>query len=166
VRSSTATSTRPGPTLTTEDVWRALEKASFAVVSHVTPAGEPRSSGVLVKAVDRKLWFVTASDSWKAKHLAGSGRAAATVLVRRGGLLSLLFPIPPASICLHGAAIVHDPRTTPIPEGLLPLLPEERREDCAIVEILPEDQFLTYGIGVPLMQMRDTARSRAHVPVG
>jgi hypothetical protein len=151
--------------LTPEHVWHELDKATFAVVSHVTPAGEPRSSGVLIKAIEGRLFFVTATDSWKAKHIAETGRASATVLVRRGGLLSLLFPIPPATICLHGAAQVHDAGTFPIPDGLAPLLPEERRRDCAIVEIVPEGRFLTYGIGVPLMKMRDTSRSRAHVPV-
>jgi hypothetical protein len=150
---------------TTEQVWKALEKATFAVVGHVTPEGEPRSSGVICKAIDQRLYFVTAADSWKAKHLAESGRASATVLVRRGGILSLLFPIPPATICLHGAATVHEPGTAQIPDALAPLLPEERRRDCAVVEIIPEGNFLTYGIGVPLMKMRDTARSRAHVAV-
>jgi hypothetical protein len=32
------------PRLTAERVWNELEKASFAVISHVTPAGRPRAS--------------------------------------------------------------------------------------------------------------------------
>ncbi len=39
-----ATDVRAAPS--TEDVWRALAKESFAVVAHVTPDGAPRSSGV------------------------------------------------------------------------------------------------------------------------
>jgi hypothetical protein len=62
--------------LTTEQVWRQLAKASFAVLSYVTPAGEPRSSGVLYKTVGRRLYIVTAPDSWKARHVAASGRVA------------------------------------------------------------------------------------------
>ena len=35
--------TDSGPRLTAQDVWRAVSRASFAVLSHVTPAGAPRS---------------------------------------------------------------------------------------------------------------------------
>src|SRR5215831_17491132 len=81
--------------LTGEQVWRALTRASFAVVSYVTPAGEPRSSGVVYAADGRRLYVAVASDSWKARHIAASGRVAVTVPVRRGGLLSLLSPSRP-----------------------------------------------------------------------
>lgn len=157
--------TRPALQLTPDQVWRELEKASFAVVGHVTPKGDPRSSGVLAKALDGRLYVATALDSWKARHIAADPRVAVTVPVRRGGLLSLLFPIPPATICFHGTAVVHQPGTFAIPDELAPLLPEEARADSVVIEIRPEGEFLTYGIGVPLMKMRDTAGSKAHTPV-
>ena len=43
--------------LTTEDVWRAIEKRSFAIVGYETPRGDPRSSGVMYKADDRRLYI-------------------------------------------------------------------------------------------------------------
>ena len=48
--------------LATEQVWRALAKASFAVLSQVTPAGEPRSSGVLYKTIGRRLYVAVGAD--------------------------------------------------------------------------------------------------------
>jgi hypothetical protein len=48
--------------------------------------------------------------------------------------LSLLAPIPPATITFHGAAIV------------------------------PGGDFLTYGVGVPLMKMRDPRSPAAALP--
>jgi hypothetical protein len=48
------------PRASTEDVWRELGKASFAIVSHVTPAGEPRSSGVVYGVHERHLYAVVA----------------------------------------------------------------------------------------------------------
>jgi hypothetical protein len=54
--------------LTTEQVWQALGKASFAVISYVTPSGAPRSSGVVYRAVGRRLYVAAAPDSWKAKR--------------------------------------------------------------------------------------------------
>ena len=60
--------------LTGEQVWRALNRASFAVVSYVTSAGEPRSSGVVYATDGRRLYVAVAADSWKARHIAASGR--------------------------------------------------------------------------------------------
>ena len=95
------------PGLTSEQVWRAVARASFAVLSHLTPGGEPRSSGVVYKASGRKLFVAVAPGSWKARHVAADGRVAVTVPVRRGGILSLVAPIPPATVSFHGTAIVH-----------------------------------------------------------
>src|SRR5512133_3348219 len=78
--------------LTTEQVWQQLAKASFAVLSHVMPAGEPRSSGVVYKTVGQRLYVATGPDGWKARHIAANGRVAVTVPVRRGGVLSLVLP--------------------------------------------------------------------------
>ena len=154
--------------LTTEQVWHQLAKGSFAVLSHVTPAGEPRSSGVLYKTVGRRLYIAVAPDSWKARHVAASGRVAVTVPVRRGGLLSLVAPIPPATVSFHATAIVHpadSPEVRSVLKELASLLPAERRVSARILEVIPEGCFVTYGVGVSLTQMRDPAAARARVPV-
>jgi hypothetical protein len=154
--------------LTTEQVWRAISRRSFAVLSHVTPSGEPRSSGVVYKAVDGRLYVAVAPDSWKAKHLPSTGRVAVTVPVRRGGILALLAPIPPATISFHGTAAVHaagSPRARSVLDELSSLLPPDRRGTASIVEIVPEGVFVTYGLGVSLMKMRHPAAARARVPV-
>ena len=157
-----------GPRLTTEQVWNALAGASFAVVSYVTPGGEPRSSGVVYAVAGGRLYVAVAADSWKARHIAVTGRVAVTVPVRRGGLLALLFPIPPACVSFQGAATVYPPgplADVPVPKQLAALLPAERQATSRILEILPEGHFVTYGLGVSLMQMRSPAASRARVPV-
>jgi Pyridoxamine 5'-phosphate oxidase len=154
--------------LTTEQIWHQLAKGSFAVLSHVTPAGEPRSSGVLYKSIGRRLYIATAPDSWKARHVAASGRVAVTVPVRRGGLLSLVTPIPPATISFHATAIVHpadSPQVRSVLKELASLLPAERRASACIIEVIPEGFFVTYGVGVSLIQLRDPAAARARVPV-
>jgi hypothetical protein len=154
------------PDLSTDEVWRHIEKGSFAVLSEVTPAGEPRSSGVLYSCLDRRLYVLVSPDSWKARHLAASGKVAMTIPVRRGGLLALLFPIPPATINLHGEAIVHPPGQFEVPDRLASLAPKERLASGCVVEVRPVGRFLTYGLGVSLTGMRDTTAARGHVPVG
>ncbi len=144
-----------------------MDKASFAVVSCVTPAGEPRSSGVVYAVVDRCMYVAVAADSWKARFIAGNPHVAVTVPVLRGGLLALLFPIPAATISFHALASVRPAdREQPLPARLESLLPLERRDGSSIIEIRPAGRFLTYGIGVTLNQMRHPAVARRHVPVG
>ena len=154
--------------LTTEQVWHQVAKASFAVLGYVTPAGEPRSSGVVYKSIGRRLYVAVADDSWKARHIAASRRVAVTVPVRRGGLLSLVAPIPPATVSFHATAIVHpagSPQVRPLLKELGSLLPVERQTSACIIEVLPEGAFLTYGLGVSLSKLRDPAAARARVPV-
>jgi hypothetical protein len=164
---TTRTTTVPtGPT--TAQVWDAIHHASFGVLGHVTPAGQPRTSGVMFTTIDDRLHVVVAPDSWKARHIALDGHVSMTVTVRRGGLLALVAPIPPATITFRGNAVVHppdDPATRRVVERLATAIPEERLSGAAVVEIVPEGEFLTYGVGVPLLRMRDPAASRGRVPV-
>ena len=112
--------------------------------------------------------MAVAPDSWKAKHVAASGRVAVTVPVRRGGILSLVAPIPPATISFHGAAIVHpagSPQVRSLLKELGSLIPAERRTSACVIEILPEGAFVTYGLAVSLSKLRDPAAARARMPV-
>ena len=161
-----ATAGSAASTLTAAQVWQALAKASFAVLSHVTPAGEPRASGVLYAVADRRLYVVVAPDSWKARHIAADGHVAVTVPVRRGGVLAMLFPIPPATVSFRASALVY-PADAPgrlLPARLSALLPPDRRGKAAVIEMCPVGDFLTYGLGVSLRQMRDPGLARDRVP--
>jgi hypothetical protein len=158
----------PGARVTSKQIWRALARASFAVVSYVTPAGAPRSSGVVYAAVGHRLWVAVAPDSWKARHIARSGQVAVTVPVTRGGILSLLLPIPPATISFHASATVHPPGSVDIhalSKQLEFLVPADRRASAAFIELIPEGRFVTYGLGVSLTQMANPPAARARVPV-
>ena len=156
------------PRLTSRQVWAEIGKASFAIVSHVTPAGGPRSSGVVYAEERHHLYVAVAPDGWKARQITDDRQVAVTIPVRRGGALSLLLPIPPATISFHARAIAHpagslDLRT--VSKKLLSLLPKDRRA-ATVLELVPEGTFLTYGIGVSLKAMMDPVAARAHVPTG
>ena len=154
--------------LTSAAVWRELARQSFAVFSHVNAAGEPRSSGVVYGLVGHRLYMVVAPDSWKARQVATGDQVSMTVPIRRGGILSLLFPIPPATISFHARATVYPAGLADmaaLPKELTHLLPEEGRGSSCVIELVPEGQFLTYGLGVPLLEMRNPAVARAHVAV-
>ena len=153
--------------LTTDRIWRVLEKTAFAVISFVTPEGEPRSSGVVCALARRHLYVVTASGSWKARQISDGDPVSVTVPVRRGGLLSLIAPIPPATATFLTRATVHPAGSVSIEsvsKGLASLLPPERKSGC-LLELAPEGAFLTYGGGVSLRDMAKPAAAIARVPV-
>ena len=52
-----------------------------------------------------------------------------------------------------------------LPKQLSALLPADRRDAGTIIEICPAGNFVTYGVGVSLRQMRDPAMSGTSVPV-
>jgi hypothetical protein len=155
--------------LTTERVWHELERRSFAVLSHVTPGGEPRSSGVVYAATAHRLYMAVAPESLKARQLASDQRVSVTVPVRRGGLLSLLFPIPPATISFCARVVVHpvgSMELSSLPPRFVRLLPNARKAKATILELVPEGRFLAFGVGVSLAAMRDPVAATARVPVG
>jgi hypothetical protein len=153
--------------LSPDDVWREVAKASFAVLAHVTPGGEPRCTGVVYAAVGRRLFVAVAPESLKAREIADGARVSLTVTVRRGGILALLFPIPPATISCAARAIVHAPGSfdlEAISPALLKLIPPSRRERAVLLELVPEGRFLTFGIGISLKAMAGPD-AMARVPV-
>jgi hypothetical protein len=155
------------PGVTTERIWKILEKSNFAVVSHVTPNGEPRSSGVGFGTRNHRLFMVVGPNSSKARCIREGCVVALTVPVRRGGLLSLLLPLPPAVINFHARAHPGEPCVldkSKLPPSLARALPDSDEEVC-ILEVEPVGNFLTYGIGVSLMTMRHPDLAHARVPV-
>jgi hypothetical protein len=154
--------------VTSEAAWAAVGKASFAVISYDTPKGEPRSCGVVYGVHGHRLYVAIAADSWKARHIKDGQQIAVTVPVRRGGLLSLLVPIPPATVSFHARATVHPAGSLDLralSERLASLLPAEHRDDAVVLELVPEGTFVTYGIGVTLRQMADARVAGGHAPV-
>ncbi len=157
-----------GPRLTADQVWRVLDKTSDAVLGHVTPRGAPRTSGVVYAVVDRHLYVAVAPDSWKARHIASGDEVSVTALVRRGGILSVLFSIPPATITFHGRATLYPAGSLEVGPPLAKLarlLPADRHDSACLIKVAPEGHFLTYGIGVSLATMRHPQAARARVPV-
>jgi hypothetical protein len=112
--------------------------------------------------------LAVAPESWKARHISASGQVAVTVPVRRGGLLALVLPIPPATISFHARAIVHPAGAVAVgalSKELAALLPAERRASACVIEVIPEGAFVTYGLGVSLIQMSNPVAARTRIPV-
>ena len=166
---STQTVTPAGPQVSPTTVWRAVEKATFAVVGYVTPAGTPRTSGVMCAVQDHHLFVSTDAESWKARHIHTGDEVSVTVTVHRGGLLAPLLHIPPATVTFHARASVYPAAAVEpgkVPATLIKRLPPATREHICLIELAPEGEFITYGIGVSLRRMAVPRTARSRVAVG
>ena len=68
-------------TLSTEDVWRAMDSAIFGVIACVNSQGEPRTAGVCYVIHDRSLLIATDKTAWKVRHIERDQRISMTVTV-------------------------------------------------------------------------------------
>ena len=157
-----------GPSLTTDGVWRTLARQPFLVVGMVNRRGEGRSVGVS-PVVDDDVWFAATATDWKVAHVRHQPEVSVTVPVRRGGLLALVAPIPPATVTFRATAQVVPVDDAPekVRRRLLRGLaePDDARGAVVMVRLTPHGDFVTYGLGVPLRVMVDTERARGRVPV-
>jgi nitroimidazol reductase NimA-like FMN-containing flavoprotein (pyridoxamine 5'-phosphate oxidase superfamily) len=69
--------------LTSEQVWKELEKEIFAVLGMVTAKGEARPVGVVYIVHNRKLYISTGNKSWKARHVGGNPHVSITVPIAK-----------------------------------------------------------------------------------
>ncbi len=158
----------PAP-ITTELVWREIERRSFAVLSYVTPRGEARSAGIVYVVVGGKLSIRVAADSWKAKHIRRNPHVALNVTIPKRVPLMPWIRIPQATIALEGTARVlgADEVGREVLDALGRATAHEPESGVAIcfLEVSPHGHFATYGVGVPLLAMRDPTKARGRVPV-
>ncbi len=155
--------------ITTELVWSEIEKQLFAVLSYVTPKAEARSAGIVYIVRDRKLYLRASTDSWKAKHIRLNPRVALNVTIPKRVPFMPWIKIPAATIALHGAARViaakdADPGAI---QALTRAMPDHSDPvaQISIIEVEPTGHFVTYGVGVPLLAMRDPKKARGRVSV-
>lgn len=152
----------PLPT-TADEVWPHIEKWPFGVLSFVTPKGESRSAGVMYQVKGRVLYVITGEGTWKVRHIRANPNVSVTVTVPR--LPIRIRQVPPAVISFAGEATVLG--LEEVGEELRSRLSKATGEisGTCVVRIVPVGHFVTYGIGIPALQMRHPEKSIARVPV-
>ena len=158
----------PAP-ITRELVWNEIERRHFAVLSYVTPASEARSAGIVYVVINHKLYIRVAADSWKAKHIRLNSKVALNVTIHKSVPLMPWIKIPQATIAFKGTAAVIE--AAGADEQLLSALRTATGHDgpdlaeLSVLEVTPAGHFLTYGVGVSLLDMRDPEKARGRVAV-
>lgn len=155
--------------LTAAQVWQAIEKELFAVVGMVNADNEARTAGLVYIVRERKLYLTTGRDTWKARHMAANGHVSVTIPIARRVPVMPWLKIPQATITFQGTARVS--ATADAPPELLRALFRQKAGDrelvdgACVIEITPSGEFVTYGIGVPLQDMREPEKARGRAPV-
>ena len=153
--------------LSPDQVWAVIEKELFAVLGMVTGKGESRTVGIVYAVRDRKFFIASDADTWKVRHIAANPNVSLTIPIAKRIAVAPWVKIPQATITLSGKA-----RVIPAAEvsadivlELLRGLDKELLAGMSLLEIAPVGEFVTYGVGVPLMKMRnpELARGRAAV---
>lgn len=155
--------------LTTDQVWQEIEQNLFAVLGMVTPQDEARSVGIVYVVDDHKLYIGTQKTAWKVKHIAHNPHVSLTIPIAKRIPFMPWIKIPAATITFAGEARVLE--NSQVSAAVLAKLyrdvvkDEQAMAASCVIEVTPQRDFITYGVGVPLMQMRfpDKARGRAAV---
>ncbi len=155
--------------LTAEQVWQVIDKELFAVVGMVNANNEARTAGLVYIVRDRNLYLSTGRDTAKARHVAANPHVSVTIPIARRVPIMPWLKIPQATITFQGTARVF--ATAEASPELLRALFQHKADDrelvagACIIEITPVGEFVTYGIGIPLMDMRDPEKARGRAPV-
>lgn len=155
--------------LTSQEVWAELGKQLFAVLGMVTAENQSRTVGVVYVARDHKLYVATGKETWKVRHVENNPHVSVTVPIAKRIPMMPWIRIPAATITFSGEAAVRElsELDEPLLQALLRGLQElpQTHESMCIIEIEPKKEFITYGVGVSLMTMRNTQMARGRVPV-
>lgn len=155
--------------VTTDQVWEELIKNLFAVLGYVTPKGEARTVGIVYLVRDGHFYITTRLSSWKAKHIALNPHVSLTVPIPKRIPLLPWIKIPAATITFSGTAtcLGLDDVSPELLHALFRGMEDdpEIAADACIIQVVPKKEFLTYGVGVPLLAMRDRQKARGRVPV-
>ena len=156
--------------LTAEQVWEAIAKEVFGVIGMVTAANEARTVGIVYVVRDRRLYIGTGKETWKTRHIAQNPHVSMTIPIHKSIPFLPWIKIPAATITFCGLAKILDPGETPqelvqaIYRGMAEN--EELMAESCLIEVTPVKEFLTYGVGIPMMKMRDPKQARGRAPVG
>jgi len=155
--------------INSNQVWEELNKQLFAVLGVVTKNGEARTVGIVYIVQDGKLYISSKKQAWKVRHIAQNPHVSLTVPIHKRIPLMPWIKIPAATITFSGKANLSEYET--VSDEIIQKLFQgmefstEEKADLRIIEVTPDGDFITYGVGVSMMEMRDQEKARGRVAV-
>ncbi len=155
--------------VTTDIVWDAIGNELFAVLGMVTPDQEARTVGIVYIVKDKKLYIGTGLKTWKARHIKQNPKVSLTIPIAKRIPFLPWIKIPQATISFSGTAqVIPAEESTPeLLQAVFRQFAEDQEfiQTNCLIEVKPEGEFITYGVGIPLMKMRQPELARGRAPV-
>ncbi len=156
--------------LTSHQVWQEMEKQIFAVLGMVTANQEARTVGVVYVVHQGKLYISSSRTAWKVRHIAQNPHVSLTIPIHKRIPFLPWIKIPAATVTFSGVAQIfalHELAADILQAVFRGMEKQPQAEESfCVIEVTPEKEFVTYGVGVSLSQMRDPAKARGRVSVG
>ena len=155
---------------TTQNVWETINKELFGVLGMVTEDNQSRSVGIVYIVRDHKLYIGTGLDSWKTRHIQKNPQVSMTIPIAKHIPLLPWIKIPQVTISFSGTAKVIP--ALDVDQDLLYSVfrqfseDKKQMEESCLIEVKPQGDFITYGVGIPLMKMMKPELARGRAPVG
>jgi uncharacterized pyridoxamine 5'-phosphate oxidase family protein len=151
--------------LSSQQVWDEIQQNIFGVLGMVTSEGEARTVGIVYVVDAHKLYIAAQRTAWKTKHIERNPHVSLTIPIAKRAPLMPWIKIPAATITFSGTARVLDRPDLSVELFDQLYRHDEDRSDWCAIEVVPEKHFVTYGVGVSLLQMRFPAKARGRAPV-
>ena len=154
---------------TTTNVWEAINKELFAILGMVTEDNQSRTVGIVYHVENGKIYIGTGLNTWKARHIKNNLSVSMTIPIAKRIPVAPWVKIPQATITFSGTAKIIPGEQAPL-ELLKAVFrhkaddPVFMKDNC-LIEVTPQGEFITYGIGIPMFQMRHPHLARGRAPV-
>ena len=125
--------------------------------------------GIVYVVHGRKLYIDSQKETWKVKHIRHNPHVSLTVTVAKRVPLLPWIKVPAATITFAGEAKVLENRE--VKADVLNALyrdvvkDEKAMAESCVIEVTSVGEFITYGVGIGLMQMRFPDKARGRVAV-
>lgn len=152
-----------------DQVWQEINNQLFAVLGMVTKNDEAKTVGIVYIEHDGKLYISSQKQAWKVRHIAQNPNASLTVPIPKRIPFLPWIKIPSATITFSGQAQLYD--YDAVAEEIVAKLfqgmefSDSEKAKLSIIEVTPVGDFITYGVGVSLTDMRDQEKARGRVAV-
>ena len=155
--------------LTSEHVWTDIKKELFAVLGMVTAKGEARTVGIVYVEDDGKLCISSQKQAWQVRHIVQNPHVSLTVPIHKRIPFLPWIKIPAATITFSGKArlLAYDEASDSVIQKLFRgrAFSQEGQDNLSIIEVMPVGNFITYGVGVSMSEMRDPQKARGWIVV-
>ena len=154
--------------ISARDIEVRLQRHRFAILGMASKAGSGRSAGVVYHWQQGKLYFTTSETAWKAKHIKHCSSISVTVPIRFRLPFLHWLQVPPPTITFNAEAMIvaDSPFATKMFKRIHGRFgSSELSQESLLVEVVPTDAYLTYGVGTPIWHLADPLKAQRRVPI-